>query len=147
MSDPIVVKFIKLDPVAKIPTKHLDAACFDLYSIQDVLFTFSSKSSCEEIHTGIALEIPSGYVGFIHTRSGMGFRGFRAHPGVIDPDYRGEITIKLFSPELNNSYPIPAGSRVAQIFFAPILNIVLEEVCGQLSETIRGANGMGSSGI
>jgi len=138
------VKFKKLHSDAKTPTKHLDAACFDLYSIQDC---FIRPSTAVTVHTGIALEIPIGFAGFIHTRSGMGINhGLRVHLGVIDPDFRGEVSVHIFSHSSNiGTYELLEGDRVAQIFFAPILPVELIEAV-ELSETVRGENCHGSSG-
>lgn len=140
-SEVIAVKFKKLTSTARKPERHLDAACFDLFSIENKLLL---PGESVEIRTGIALELPDGYAGFLHTRSSMGMKGLRAHLGVIDPDFRGEITIFLFS-DAKTPYMICEGDKVAQLYISPVLNVIFEET-ETLSETRRGENGFGSSG-
>lgn len=98
------------------------------------------------IHTGIALEIPTGLVGLIYARSGMATKRGLAPAnkvGVIDSDYRGEIMVALHN---HSSQPqtVEKGERVAQIVIAPY--VVADFVEGDIDDTIRGAGGFGSTG-
>ncbi|MDY3052568.1 MAG: dUTP diphosphatase [Ndongobacter sp.] len=98
------------------------------------------------LETGVSVEIPCGYFGLVAVRSGLGFRGLvlANGVGVIDEDYRGEIKVAVHH---HGEKPIVLedGERVAQLILIPYVQakLVFTE---QLSETERGACGMGSSG-
>jgi dUTP pyrophosphatase len=99
------------------------------------------------IDTGIAVEIPDGWVGLVVGRSGLRFKA-RVHcddVGVIDSNYRGEIKVLI---ENNGIYPlkIEAGDRIAQLVVVPIYEEELEEV-QSLSSSNRGERGFGSTGL
>jgi len=122
------------------------AAGADLYACLDEPVTIASGET-RMIHTGIALEIPEGFVGLIYARSGLATKRGLAPAnkvGVIDSDYRGEIMVSLFN---HGSAPqtIEHGERIAQIVIAPYLTAEFEE-SGELSDTDRGAGGFGSTG-
>ena len=98
------------------------------------------------IHTGIALEIPTGLVGLIYARSGMATKRGLAPAnkvGVIDSDYRGEIMVALHNHN-SQAQTIEKGERVAQIVIAPY--VVADFVEGDIDDTVRGAGGFGSTG-
>lgn len=98
------------------------------------------------IHTGIALEIPTGLVGLIYARSGMATKRGLAPAnkvGVIDSDYRGEIMVALHNHS-SQAQTIEKGERVAQIVITPY--VVADFVEGDIDDTIRGAGGFGSTG-
>ena len=98
------------------------------------------------IHTGIALEIPTGLVGLIYARSGMATKRGLAPAnkvGVIDSDYRGEIMVALHNHS-GQVQTIEKGERVAQIVIAPY--VVADFVEGDIDDTVRGAGGFGSTG-
>lgn len=98
--------------------------------------------------TGLAFEIPKGYVGLIFPRSSIYKKRLvlSNSVGVIDSGYRGEVTFK-FKPignVVNEEYNI--GERIGQIIIIPYPKIEFVEVSG-LSETERGENGYGSTGM
>lgn len=94
---------------------------------------------------GFALEIPPGWEGQVRPRSGMAKDyGIVAASGTIDSDYRGEVGMNLFNFG-REAVRITHGDRVAQLVIAPAPQVQLVEVA-ELSETVRGANGFGSSG-
>ena len=98
------------------------------------------------IHTGIALEIPTGLVGLIYARSGMATKRGLAPAnkvGVIDSDYRGEIMVALHNHS-SQAQTIEKGERVAQIVITPY--VVADFVEGDIDDTVRGAGGFGSTG-
>lgn len=135
----------KLDERAVVPTYGSDfSAGADLYAIED---TVIEPGKTVLVHTGLAMEIPEGYGGFIYARSGLASKRGLAPAnkvGVIDADYRGEIMVAL----LNHSSEIQkvaAGERVAQLVIAPFLKAEFE-VVEELSDTVRGAGGFGSTG-
>ena len=97
--------------------------------------------------TGIAVEIPEGYVGLVFARSGIACKRQLAPAncvGVIDADYRGELTVFL---QNNGAEPqtVESGERIAQLVITPCLAIEIEET-GTLTDTARGAAGFGSTG-
>lgn len=98
------------------------------------------------IHTGIALEIPTGLVGLIYARSGMATKRGLAPAnkvGVIDSDYRGEIMVALHNHS-GQAQTVEKGERVAQIVITPY--VVADFVEGDIDDTVRGAGGFGSTG-
>lgn len=140
-----ILKVQKLDSNAKLPTRGTEySAGLDLYSVEDVEIKGNSNSL---IHTGIAVEIPIGYVGLIFARSGLATkRHLRPSNcvGVIDSDYRGEILLSLHLDSDQNE-SINAGDRIAQLVIVPYLSMKPIEV-ETLSDTVRGYNGFGSTG-
>lgn len=100
------------------------------------------------IPTGLYIEIPPGYEGQIRPRSGLAIKhgiGCPNSPGTIDADYRGELGVILVNLS-KEDFTINDGERIAQLVIAKHETIVWEEV-KELSETVRGAGGYGSSGI
>lgn len=94
------------------------------------------------VPTGIRMELPYGYHMMMGSRSGLGFKKhIQAFPGIIDSSYRGEIMIKLYSP---NSFTIDVGEKVAQgiIFKSQNYNILQGKVN---QDTQRGESGFGST--
>ena len=99
------------------------------------------------VPTGIALEIPRGYGGFLYARSGLAAKKGLAPAnkvGVIDADYRGEVKVALFN-QSDKVQTIAPGDRIAQLVIAPFLKAEFEEAVS-LAETERGAGGFGSTG-
>jgi len=99
------------------------------------------------VPTGIAVEIPDGYAGFVQPRSGLAARhgiGVVNSPGLIDPGYRGEIRIVLLNTDSRNAFTVEPGMRIAQLVIAPVAAVRLVEV-EELAMSERGAQGFGSS--
>ena len=97
--------------------------------------------------TGIAVEIPEGYVGLVFARSGIATKRQLAPAncvGVIDADYRGELRVFLQNNG-TETQTVENGERIAQLVITPCLDIEIEET-DELSETLRGAAGFGSTG-
>lgn len=141
------IKIKKLNENATIPTYGSEfSAGADLYSCEceDVII---SSGETRLIHTGIALEIPQGYVGLIYARSGLATKRGLAPAnkvGVIDSDYRGEIMVALYN-QSNIEQTVANGERIAQIVFTPYV-VANFEVCEELDSTVRGEGGFGSTG-
>jgi dUTP pyrophosphatase len=139
----IKIKVKRLHPDAKIPEYATSGSSgMDLYSREDVRMLCGDVA---KISTGIALEIPDGYECQIRPRSGLAARGIFAILGTIDSDYRGEILV-LACNASTGMIELPKHSRVAQIVFAPVIRVDLEEV-SDLTETPRGGGGLGSTGL
>ena len=141
------VNIKKIDKNAKIPTYgSSNAAGCDLYALLSENETFKPGET-KLIKTGIALEIPEGYVGLLYARSGLASKKGLAPAnkvGVIDSDYRGEIMVALHNHS-NEERMIEPFERIAQLVIAPYLKVDFIEV-DELDETKRGSNGFGSTG-
>lgn len=141
----IDIKVKKLSSHAIIPTyAHPDDAGADLYSIENFVLVGGARHLTG---TGVAIEIPQGYVGLVHPRSGLAHKhgiSIVNAPGTIDSTYRGEIKVNLI-----NLTPSPvrisAGDRIAQIVFQKYSTALFVEV-EEIESTERGENGHGSSG-
>lgn len=154
MSTPIV-KFKKLNFDARLPTRGTPgAACLDLYSSEPVKFFIDTPRRV--VPTGIAVELPPGYVGLVCSRSGLAANNYifvLNAPGVIDEDYRGEIKVILYRAPDNHNWPstkvfeLPAGSRIAQLMIVPVPQLMVEETVEFSTETLRGLGGFGSTGV
>jgi dUTP pyrophosphatase len=99
------------------------------------------------VPTGIAVEIPDGYAGFVQPRSGLAARhgiGIVNAPGLIDSGYRGEIRVVLLNTDASEPFTVEHGMRIAQLVIAPVSSVRLVEV-DELATSERGARGFGSS--
>ncbi len=99
------------------------------------------------VHTGVSMEIPEGLAGFIFARSGLATKSGLAPAnkvGVIDSDYRGEICVALYN-QSKERQTVETGERVAQLVITPYLKAEFENA-EELSDTLRGAGGFGSTG-
>ena len=143
------VNIKKLHNGAIIPTRGSDeAAGYDLYAYISRQSETIYPGETKEIGTGIALEIPKGYVGLVYARSGLATkRALRPANcvGVIDSDYRGEIGIALHN-DGKEAQTIQIHDRVAQIVITPYLSVEFNEV-NELNDTNRGNAGFGSTGV
>lgn len=141
------VNIKKLRENAVVPTYGSQfAAGADLYACLDDDLTIEPHET-ELIPTGIAAEIPEGYAGLIYARSGIASKRGLAPAnkvGVVDADYRGEIMVALHNHS-DKPQSIARDERIAQLVIAPFLSVEFDEV-EELSDTVRGAGGFGSTG-
>jgi dUTP pyrophosphatase len=145
----------KLHPGARVPEYMSDgAAAFDLYATTINGYYDDAGASVYPdfpavVGTGLAFEIPDGYMLDIRSRSGLAFKHqITAFPGTIDSDYRGEVQVLLTCSSLDDDIPalrIRPGDRIAQGVLMPVPRCVFE-VCEQLTLTDRGQQGFGSTG-
>ena len=139
------MKYMKLDERAVTPTYgSSEAAGADLYALDD---TIIYSGGTKLIHTGIAVEIPQGYVGLVYARSGLASKRGIAPAnkvGVIDSDYRGEIMVSLYN-QSENTQNINRGERVAQLVITPYIQVEYE-LSDTLTSTERDTGGFGSTG-
>ena len=137
----------KINKDAKIPSYGSEfSAGADLYACEENEITIIPHET-RLIHTGIAIEIPNGYVGLIYARSGLASKRDLAPAnkvGVIDSDYRGEILVALHNHG-NKDQVIQPFERIAQLVIAPVTQATFEEV-EELNTTERNAGGFGSTG-
>ena len=99
------------------------------------------------VATGVAVEIPTGYAGFVQPRSGLAARhgiGVVNSPGLIDSGYRGEIRVVLLNTDARETFVVTPGMRIAQLVVAPVASVRLREV-EELEVSGRGERGFGSS--
>ncbi len=135
--------FKKLDEKAILPTRgSINAAALDLYSIEPLVIAPGKYAA---VHTGVAVEIPTGFYGRIAGRSGLAAKkGIDAIGGVVDSDYRGEL-ICLLANLGEEEFVIQPGDRVAQFIIEAIITpepMFVEELAG----TDRDVAGFGSTG-
>ena len=141
------IKVKKLRENAKLPTYGTEfSAGADLYAClaEDVTIL---PGETKKIPTGLAMEIPVGCAGLIYARSSLGTKRGLAPAnkvGVVDSDYRGEFMIFLHN---HGAEPqtIQHGDRVAQLLITPVFTPRFVEAA-DLSDTVRGAGGFGSTG-
>lgn len=140
------IKIKRLDKSVPMPEYATDgAAAFDLRADRDgVVFA----GSHETFGTGLAFEVPEGYALLIYSRSGHGFKNqvrLSNCVGVIDSDYRGEVSVQLFN-DGSMFLNVKRGDRIAQAILTKVERATFTEV-DLLSETERGTGGFGSTGV
>lgn len=136
------IKFKKMHPNAVTLRQGTSgAAGFDLTAVSIEIFDTTLKYD-----TGIAVEIPPGYVGLLFPRSSVCKTGLSLanSVGVIDSDYRGSISFVFYKPMPWYVHYLP-GDRIGQMVIVPIPEVDFVEV-EELSETERGEGGYGSTG-
>lgn len=146
----VKIKFKKLHPNAKLPTKATDgSAGWDVYSpvkVNSHCPEVSSESLQARIDLGFSMELPPDYCALLCARSSFGSKyngGIPNGVGVIDSDYRGEVSLYLIAEE---SFRFEKGERVGQLLILPVPQAEFVEVEG-LRETKRGTGGFGSTGL
>lgn len=137
------IKVKKLHKDAKLPTHgHPGDAGVDFYAVETVTFAPGAQ---ERVHTGIAIEIPEGYVGLIWDKSSISFNlGLKVFGGVIDAGYRGEIIMCLLNSS-SKEVVLEKGHKIAQMIIQKFEHCDILKV-NELSETIRGVRREGSTG-
>ena len=137
----------KLDDRAVLPTYgSAFAAGADLYAVLDSEVEIAPGET-KLIKTGLAMEIPEGYAGLIYARSGLASKRGLAPAnkvGVVDADYRGEVMVALHNHS-TQPQKVAHGERIAQLVVAPFLKAEYT-VVEELSSTVRGVGGFGSTG-
>lgn len=139
----VAIRRLRDDAILPLQAYEGDAG-LDLAACEDVTLGPGERAV---IATGIAVEIPEGYAGFVQPRSGLAARngiGVVNSPGLIDSGYRGEIRVVLLNTDLTESFTITPGMRIAQLVIAPVAVVRLVEV-DELATSERGARGFGSS--
>lgn len=141
------IPITRLDPNATLPTQaHDDDAGYDLYSNADV--TLAPGGGRALVPTGFALAIPPGYGGLVLPRSGLALKHgitLLNTPGLIDPQYRGEVKCLLLNTDPTSAYAVHRGDRIAQLVIQHV-EYVEWQLVDALDETARDAFGFGSTG-
>ena len=141
------VNIKKLNQNAIIPSYGTEySAGADLYACLNELVTINPGETAF-IKTGLSIEIPAGYAGLVYARSGLSCKQGLAPAnkvGVIDADYRGEIMVALHNHS-GEAKTVGYGDRIAQLVITPFLTANFIEA-DELSATVRGGGGFGSTG-
>lgn len=141
----MTVGFKRIHPDAELPGyAHEGDAGMDLKSVEDVVLPPGGRVL---VHTGLVMELPSGYEAQVRPRSGLALRhGVTVlnTPGTVDAGYRGEIGVILANFG-SDGYAVKKGDKVAQMVIAPVTRADVAEV-SSVDETERGGGGFGSTG-
>jgi dUTP pyrophosphatase len=134
----------RLRPDARVPEQAYEGdAGLDLAACDSVVLEPGERAV---VPTGLAVEIPEGFAGFVQPRSGLAARhgiGIVNSPGLIDSGYRGEIRVVLLNTG-RESFAIEPGMRIAQLVVVPVAAVRPVEV-DELATSERGSRGFGSS--
>ena len=130
------------DCYAKLGNKKYDPMKDSLVSVADKTLRPGERAL---IPLGFAASVPEGWIGLILPRSGMSKKGIDCATGVIDPDYRGEVSACLINNS-GDSYTVYNGDRVCQFVTFPAQQVPFIEVQA-LPQTERGGKGFGSTGV
>ena len=135
---------IVLDKGAYMPKRAHDLdAGLDIMSPID---TYVPAGGSVVIDTGVHVEIPEGYVGFLKSKSGLNVKHGITSEGVVDAGYQGSIHVKLYNHSLSGGYMIEKRDKISQLVILPVLLEELEQVDHFDTETERGTGGFGSTG-
>ncbi|HZJ26411.1 MAG TPA: dUTP diphosphatase [Acidimicrobiia bacterium] len=141
------ISITRLDPELALPTsQHADDAGYDLCAREDARLTPGGGRVL--VPTGVAVAIPPGYGGFVQPRSGLALRhGVTClnTPGLIDPQYRGEVKVLLVNTDPTEPYDVHRGDRIAQLVVQQVEQLEWREV-DVLDDTTRDTFGWGSTG-
>lgn len=137
---------VRLHPEAALPRyAHPGDAGLDLCATVGVELAPGARAM---VPTGLAVAVPTGYVGLVHPRSGLAARhGITVlnAPGTIDAGYRGEVCVILHNSDPTTPFTVAPGDRIAQLVVVPVARVVPVEVAA-LDATARGHGGFGSTG-
>lgn len=134
---------VKLDNGAYKPERaHRTDAGWDLRTPNEAVL--SARGSVK-IDTGVHVDIPAGYVGFIKSKSGLNVKHDIQSEGVVDSGYDGPVVVKLYNHG-DTDYRFAAGDKITQLVILPIADIDDVNVVDDIGTHERGDNGFGSSG-
>jgi dUTP pyrophosphatase len=137
---------LKLKDEAIVPSRaHEGDAGLDLYACEAAHIGPGERWS---VGTGVGVEIPEGHAGLVLPRSGLARDhgiGLVNAPGLIDSGYRGELRVLLLNTDPADTFRVEAGDRIAQLLLTPIATPEPVEAA-ELTESVRGRSGFGSSG-
>lgn len=145
-AEDVVVGLQRLDPEVPLPryARPGDAGA-DLAIAEDCVLQPGQRRL---VRTGIALAIPSGWVGLVHPRSGLAWRhGLTIvnAPGTVDSGYRGEIMVCLLNTDATEPVILSKGDLIAQLVLQRVGSASFE-VSDELPASTRGTGGHGSTG-
>jgi dUTP pyrophosphatase len=142
------IEVTRLDPDLPLPSQqHAHDAGYDLCAREDV--TLAAGGGRVLVPTGIAVAIPPGHAGLVLPRSGLALRhGVTClnTPGLIDPQYRGELKVLLVNTDPSVDYDVHRGDRIAQLVISRVESDVEWSEVASLDATARDTFGFGSTG-
>lgn len=145
--DPVQLRVRRLNGDAVLPSRqHPGDAGLDLVATEAA--TLTPGGGRATVGTGIAVEIPEGWVGLVCPRSGLAARhgiGVVNGPGVVDAGYRGEVRVVLYNSDPDEAFEVSVGDRIAQLLLTPVLLAEVVEA-SELAGATRDASGFGSTG-
>ncbi|WP_218081549.1 dUTP diphosphatase [Anthocerotibacter panamensis] len=140
------LKIKKLHPQARLPVyAHPGDAGLDLFALEAILLKAGARAL---VKTGIALDLPEGTEAQVRPRSGLALNyGITVlnSPGTIDQAFRGEIGVILINHS-DQDFQVTSGMKIAQMVVQPVFRVRVVEV-EELSTSVRGAGGFGSTGL
>jgi dUTP pyrophosphatase len=146
VSGELIIKCVQVHTDLPLPTfAHPGDAGADLVSADTLTLKPGERAA---VATGLSIEIPNGYVGLIHPRSGLALKhgiSMVNTPGTIDAGFRGEIKVILINHDQEADFSINRGDRIAQLVIQKVERAIFEKV-EALGETARGQGGFGSTG-
>lgn len=141
-----IVKIKKLTEDCTIPQKaHIDDAAFDIYAAENIIVEPQKPTP---VSTGFCMELPPQAEAQIRPRSGLALKHSITvlnTPGTVDAGYRGEVKVLLMNLG-KEEFKVTKGMRIAQMVIASVYPAEFVEA-DELSESDRGSNGFGSSGV
>ena len=146
-TDRVQIQVQRLDPELPLPAQqHTDDAGYDLHAREDAVLAPGGGRAV--VPTGLAIAIPPGHAGFVLPRSGLALKhGITClnAPGLIDPQYRGELKVLLVNTDPTDAYTVHRGDRIAQLVVQSVATVEWLEV-EALDNTARDRYGFGSTG-
>jgi len=139
----MIVKFKKLYPDSKLPAYATQGdAGMDVFALEN---TTVALGEIGKVKTGVAVEIPEGFVGLVWDKSGLSMKhGIKTLGGVIDSSYRGEVIVGVINLG-KEAYTFEKGHKVAQMLIQKVEHVEIIEA-EELSDSERGEGGFGSTG-
>ncbi|MEO7556682.1 MAG: dUTP diphosphatase [Acidimicrobiales bacterium] len=142
------IRIVRLDPDMPLPryAQPGDAGC-DLFAREEA--ELGPGGGRALVPTGVAVELPEGYAGFVQPRSGLALRhGVTClnSPGLIDSGYRDELRVLLVNTDPTEAFAVHRGDRIAQLVVQAVEHCAFT-VVDALPESTRGVGGFGSTGL
>lgn len=138
-----MIKVKKLSENAILPVKAKEGDSG--YDICSSVYLKVPVNVTVKVKTDLSFEAPEGFELQVRPRSGLSSKGLVVHLGTVDNNYRGEVQV-IFTNKSTQPYLINQGDRIAQIVPVAIPHFEIVEV-DELSDTNRGSNGFGSTGL
>jgi len=141
-----VLKVKRLRPGARLPLRATEGASgLDLFACLERGEMVVGPRPVP-VPTGIAIELPPGYEAQVRPRSGLSLQGVMVALGTIDPDYRGEVLVTMYTLPGLPPHVVRHGDRIAQLVVARLEALTVVEA-QELSPSVRGPRGHGSTGL
>jgi dUTP pyrophosphatase len=143
----VSVPLLRLDPSLPLPAyAHPGDGGADLLAREPAVLRAGGGRAL--VPTGVAIALPSGYAGFVQSRSGLALNHgvfVLNSPGLVDCGYRGELRVILCNTDPHTDYHVERGDRIAQLVIQPVVQADFE-VVDELPDTTRSGGGFGSTG-